>query len=471
MLAGPGDVSAREPYQPPRIVRHDAGHGARLVPHPGRRVLERIDGRPVRELVAAHGSPLFVFSERELRERARAMRDAFTSRWPRTRFAWSYKTNHLDAVCAVLHQEGWLAEVVSAAEYAMARRLGVPGSAIVFNGAWKPEAALRTAIGDGALVQVDGFEELDLLERIASERGRPFGVALRIGQLVPGLGAAWDRFGFGLERGEAHDAVRRLSASPHLRLTGLHAHLGTHVGAVAPYREAARRISALAVEVEEMLGTALSTIDLGGGFASSAVLAGTPEGSAPPSFEAYAEAITGELRAAFGDRDEPPVLILECGRALVDDAGTLLSTVVGTRSLPGGARGLVLDAGVNLLYTSPWFRHDVIPIQPVDGLLEEHVLYGPLCMAIDVVRGSVALPPLEAGHGVALRPVGAYNVTQWMQFSQMRPSVVLVTADGDVEVIRRAETIEDLKSIERLPERLRRDGERPGNGAGARSTC
>jgi len=64
------------------------------------------------------------------------------------------------------------------------------------------------------------------------------------------------------------------------------------------------------------------------------------------------------------------------------------------------------------------------------------------------------LPPLEAGHRVVIRPVGAYNVTQWMQFSQPRPAVVLIGPDGEPSLIRRAETIDDVKGPECLPGRL-----------------
>ena len=75
--------------------------------------LFEIDGNPIPALVADFGSPLFVFSEHALRNKARHAREAFRRRYPKTSFAWSLKTNHLQAVCQILHQEGWIAEVVS----------------------------------------------------------------------------------------------------------------------------------------------------------------------------------------------------------------------------------------------------------------------------------------------------------------------------------------------------------------------
>lgn len=449
----------RETYEKPQILRHDATLANHFGAGPARRVVDRIDGVSVAKLLQAHGSPLFVFSERDLRAKAKAMREAFRSRWPRTLFAWSYKTNHLDAICSLFHQEGWAAEVVSAAEYHMARRLGMPGESIIFNGACKPVESLRTAVDDGALIQLDGFDELERLEEIAAASPGRYPVAIRVNMVVEALGMSWDRFGFNLDRGEVADAARRLARSKHLELVGLHCHIGTYIHQPEAYREAARRLIAAGLDLEKHTGCNIRIYNMGGGFPSHSTLHGqygSGEDAIAP-LDQFAEAITGAFNATFKlrkDKDKP-ILALESGRALVDEAGTLLATVMGTRRVPDGRRGLVLDAGVNLLYTSSWYRHDVAPAERVPGQLEDTALYGPLCMAIDVVRASVLLPPIGPGQAVALAPVGAYNVTQWMQFSQMRPAVVMVRQTGAVEVIRDAESVNYLKEVEHLPDDLR----------------
>ena len=119
--------------------------------------------------------------------------------------------------------------------------------------------------------------------------------------------------------------------------------------------------------------------------------------------------------------------------------------------MPDGRRAAILDAGVNLLFTAYWYNHDVRPLQASEGLAEETVLYGPLCMNIDTVRASVMLPPLNVGDALVVSPVGAYNNTQWMQFIQSRPAVVMVMQDGSVEPIRLAETLQTLADLERVP--------------------
>ena len=90
------------------------------------------------------------------------------------------------------------------------------------------------------------------------------------------------------------------------------------------------------------------------------------------------------------------------------------------------------------------------------------MVFGPLCMNIDALASPIALPPLTVGQSLVIACVGAYNNTQWMQFSQLRPAVVMVAADGSVELLRRAESLQDVKAPERLPTRYAPPAE-PGN--------
>jgi diaminopimelate decarboxylase len=445
---------SRAPYEPPRLQPHRPDIGNQFGQAPPRAPVTEIDGQHIDGLVKRFGSPLFVFSEQTLRARVAEFREAFEDRYPRIRFAWSYKTNYLDAICAILHQEGWDAEVVSELEYAMARRLGVPGNKIICNGAFKPRSWCERASREGAYVQIDHFDEIDTLASVVRSRSRPLPVALRVNVRVEAMANHWERFGFSLENGEALDAAFRVLEVPKLRLTGLHCHVGTFITLPNVYRIAAQKLAALATQIEPLLPTPIRFINLGGGLPSNnSLVTGYGETTTPPLDE-FAEAMCSALREAFADREELPELILESGRALVDSSGNLIATVAGTRRLASGERGLVLDAGLNVLYTAHWYAHGVFSAQQVAGPEEPTTLHGPLCMNIDTLRRGVMLPPLEAGDRVVIRPVGAYNVTQWMQFSQPRPAVVLIGADGETHLIRRAETIDDVKGPECLPDRL-----------------
>ncbi len=94
------------------------------------------------------------------------------------------------------------------------------------------------------------------------------------------------------------------------------------------------------------------------------------------------------------------------------------------------------------------------PVKETGTLTEETVVYGPLCMNIDVVRPSIPLPPMELGDQLVIQPVGAYCMTQWMQFIRMRPAVVMIGENGEIDLLREPETVEYMKEPERLPARL-----------------
>ena len=116
---------------------------------------------------------------------------------------------------------------------------------------------------------------------------------------------------------------------------------------------------------------------------------------------------------------------------------------------------MLFRSGVNLLFTAYWYNHEVRPVRALDGVAEDTVLYGPMCMNIDVVRSSVMLPPLNVGDALVVRNVGAYNNTQWMQFIQYRPAIVMVTQSGHVELVRKAENLDTMDQLEQVPEAFR----------------
>jgi len=108
-------------------------------------------------------------------------------------------------------------------------------------------------------------------------------------------------------------------------------------------------------------------------------------------------------------------------------------------------------SGVNLLFTSFWYDLEMIPVIDRGSAVEEHLIYGPLCMQIDVILPVMKIPYLEKGDQVVIRPVGAYSNTQWMQFIHFRPNVVMIGENGKVTMIRKAEDLDYLQALEQIP--------------------
>lgn len=445
----------KKKYEPPRIELNRAGFANK---HAYRSVVDyqdNIAGVPVADLVEQYGSPLFVYNEEMIRNRYRELLENMRRKYPETEISWSYKTNYLGAICSIFHQEGAKAEVVSGMEYEMARRLGIDGKDIVYNGPGKRYHELVRAVQDGALIHIDHLDEMVLLEKVARELEIRPRTALRI-NMDTGIYPQWQRFGFNYDNGEAFRAAQRLLKGGLLDLIGLHAHIGTFLLDADPYRVSCMKLLALAQRIKEDLGVIVQTIDLGGGFASTNTLHAqyTPGEFASPSIDQYTSAIEQAMNQSPFARDESPKLMLETGRAMVDEAGTLIASIIGKKNLASGQRGIILDAGVNILFTSWWYNLKVTPAQPLSGTYQQTVFYGPLCMNIDVVKNPAPYPDMKLGDRVLISPVGAYNVTQWMQFIEYRPAVVLITETGETELIRERETLEDVIAREKIPEHL-----------------
>jgi diaminopimelate decarboxylase len=415
-----------------------------------------IDDQPVNKMLEEYGSPLFVISEKVIVQTFNKAKRAFTTRYPRVQFSWSYKTNYLDAICRIYHREGSWAEVVSGFEYDKALRNGVDGKKIIFNGPDKSREDLVKAMKNDSLIHIDHLDELYELVELANEYSIRPRVAIRV-NMDTGIFPQWDRFGFNLENGQAWDAINKIIHSGKLELTGLHCHIGTFILSAGAYGIAAAKLSQLAIDIRNKYNITVKYLDLGGGFASINTLKGSylPGPDMNPGFEDYAEAIATSLHNSGFETSELPLLILETGRALIDEAGYLLTTVLGNKRLSTGARATIVDAGVNLLFTSFWYDHKVLPAQPFSTYREDTMISGPLCMNIDVIRNSISLPLLKKGDQLVIFNVGAYNLTQWMQFITMRPAVVLITSDGKTELIRKHEDITTISDSEVVPESLR----------------
>lgn len=446
----------KQRYERPIIRRLNTGvmnkFGTRTEYEP----VTHIDDNRVSDLIEEYGSPLFVISERKIEETYQSAVRAFNTRYPKVQFAWSYKTNYISAVCNVYHRMGSWAEVVSGFEYQKALKNGVPGSKIIFNGPDKTVEELKLAMENNSLIHIDHLDELYTLTELCIETGIRPKVAIRI-NMDTGIYPMWDRFGFNYENGQAWDAINKIVLSDKMDLVGLHSHIGTFMLTANAYGVAASKLSELALSIQKKYSKKIQYIDMGGGFASTNTLKGSflsgPDTS--PTFDDYAEAISTAIMNAGFVEDELPLLILETGRALIDEAGSLLGSVISNKRLSDGRKATIMDFGVNILFTSFWYDHKISPAQEFSHHTEDSVMYGPLCMNIDVVRENVTLPPLKRGDQVVVHTVGAYNMTQWMQFIALRPAVVMIDKVGKSHSIRKRETLDNIDQQEEMPAYLK----------------
>lgn len=442
-------------YERPLIKKMNAGMMNKAGAQTENTPVTHIDGVSVKSIIQQYGSPVFVLSEQKIRQNYKSAVRAFNTRYPKVQFAWSYKTHYNNAVCNIFHQEGSWAEVVSGFEYKKALGNGVPGSNIIFNGPDKHVEEITMAIQNDSLIHIDHFEELYLLIDLCAQLDKKARVAIRV-NMDTGIYPMWDRFGFNYENGQAWQAINKIVESGKMNLVGLHSHIGTYMLSTAAYGVAAAKLCDLAVNCKSQLNTTIKYLDLGGGFPSANTLKGAIGLVPTPSVDEFAEVITSTILNYGFKTEELPLLILESGRVMIDDAGYLLGSVLANKRLSDGRKATIMDFGVNIMFTSFWFDHKISPAQEVSQFSEETVMYGPLCMNIDIVRETVSLPLLNRGDHVVVHKVGAYNMTQWMQFIAMRPNIVLIDTNDQTHIIRKAETLDYLEQLEVIPAHLQK---------------
>jgi diaminopimelate decarboxylase len=388
----------------------------------------------VAALLAEHGSPLWLVDVDRARERLAGFRAAWAAVWAGgdgVEVAYSYKTNRTTAFLRAFADAGAGAEVVCAAEYALARDVvGIAGSRITVNGPAKPDALLERCAADGALVIADSAPELHRLALAGVAR-----VGLRVG--LPGAEGQPSRFGIAVaDVAAAGRRARQLGLtlevlSAHLVSTDFTAALTGARSLAASVRVAWGKPTAIHADAASTLARlalelGVEAIDLGGGF------------PAAPAVTAHAAAVAHALHAAgFEGR-----VMLEPGRALVADAVDLACTVVAVKALHDGTACAVVDAGTDLLAGALWAWPRIEALEPRAGSARTLVA-GPLCLNVDVVSPAAELGELAVGDVLVARDVGAYQQVQSTQFGDLRPAVV-ARDGGTWRLHRRREEIADL---------------------------
>ena len=409
-----------------------------------------IGGCDSAELVAEYGTPLYVLCEDTLRARCRAFTEAFTSLHGDTRVVYASKAYIGPALARLMVEEGLGLDVVSGGELAVAKAAGVPPEGVYLHGNNKGAQELSDALdyGIGRIV-VDNLHEIELLERLAAERGVTQRVLLRV---TPGIdphthaktttGIADSKFGLNIGNGQAAEALRRTLDCEHLELMGLHFHLGSPIFELEPYVDAMGVALEFAAQFREE-GLELRELSPGGGFAIPYL-----RDQRAPSPSDYAGAIVAALHEGCERHNLPlPSMTIEPGRSVVGPAGVALYTVGSIKEIPGVRTYAAVDGGMGdnirpALYEA---RYEAVTAARMnDAESVDYTIAGKFCESGDILVEQCALPELSPGDLIAMPAAGAYSPSMASNYnSNPRPPIVMVK-DGAARLIRRRETPADL---------------------------
>lgn len=397
-----------------------------------------IGGCDIAALAAEFGTPLFVYDEAHLRARCRQAVAAFG----RERVVYATKAFLCRAMARLAHEEGLLLDVASGGELHTVLSAGVPAGSCALHGNNKSLGELRMAIDAGVKhIVVDSFDELDRLDALhAADPSRVPDVLLRI---TPGVhahtheyiatGQDDSKFGFNLANGDADAAVARALRSSSVHLVGLHCHIGSNVFAVHSFARAAEVMATFARRFD------LPELVLGGGLGVAYTA-----GETTPDIAAWGETLLGACRS-LGVTSRVSV---EPGRAIAAGAAITVYTVGTIKHIPGVRTYVSVDGGMSdnprpVLYGSGY--EAFAPQQVGAPRTLRARLVGKHCESGDVLVFDAALPAdLAVGDLVATPVTGAYGFSMASNYNKLpRPPVAFV-ADGQVRLVVRRETYDDL---------------------------
>lgn len=406
----------------------------------------RCDGVALSAVAAEVSTPTFVYSAQAIDEAY----DALVRAIPRPCLvAYAIKANGNLTILRRLAERGCGADIVSGGELVRALRAGIEPSKIVFSGVGKTDDEIRAALEAGIrAIHVESAPELDAIEAIAKALGRPAPIALRVNPDVDAethpyiaTGLHGTKFGLTIER--ARSMLPRLVASAHLRLEGVACHIGSQLGSAAPMADAVAILASFAVECAQA-GATIRTIDVGGGWP---IRYGDEEEALPP-WNAFGHAIEeGLARGGAGSLDFE--LIVEPGRALVGDAGGLLTRVIYVKE-HDEKRFVIVDAAMTELIRPALYDayHAIMPVRATNEALSPADVVGPVCETGDFFAIDRPLPPLSRGDLLLLRGAGAYGMSMASNYNSRPFAAEVLAIGGSSRIIRPRQTIEELLAAE-----------------------
>jgi diaminopimelate decarboxylase len=411
-----------------------------------------IGGCDTTELAAEFGTPLYVFDELGIRQKCAEFKQEFNQRYPNTNVIYSAKAFINKALAKLINEEGLGLDVVSAGEMSIVRSAGFPMERVYFPGNNKSAEELRLALewGVGRIV-VDNFQEINLLNEIAEERGKKPDILLR---LSPGVdphthqkiitGNIDSKFGVPMVQGEKA-LVTILSTR--LKLRGLHFHIGSQIAEFEPYQQAIDIILGFAAGMSTKHGFEMEELSIGGGFAVPYTL-----DEAIPPISAWAEVLTSNISIGSRMLGLPqPRLIVEPGRSMVAPSGVALYTVGVLKDIPGVRHYVSVDGGMadNIRPALYGARHEaVVANKMVEKETEKVTIAGKFCESGDIIVKDIMLPPLAVGDILAVADCGAYCLPLASNYNaSLKPAVVMVK-EGKARLIRKRESFDDLTRLD-----------------------
>ncbi len=389
----------------------------------------------IEDLAKRFGTPLYIYSYHTLISHFTKLRDAFKSINPL--ICYSVKANSNLTILKALVGKGAGLDIVSGGELFRAQKAGCSPKKIVYASVGKTAHEIEEAIKAGILFfNVESYPELKNIQQIAKRLNKAVNVSLRINPDVEPKTHKYITTGkltnkFGIDFKSAKQIILLAQAFSHLKVSGLHIHIGSQITKSEPYVAALKKVIAFIEELKEE-GISLKYLNIGGG------LGIIYDKETPQTAQKFSAKVLPLLKRT-GLR-----IIMEPGRFIVGNSGILVAKVLYIKNTPK-KKFIIVDTGMNDLIRPALYEayHTILPLNKIKG--EEIAdMVGPICESGDFIAKGRILPKVKEGDYLAVMGAGAYGFSMSSNYNSRRRAEEVMVSKDKVFVIRKRESYEDL---------------------------
>lgn len=420
-----------------------------------------IGGCDLVELAKKYETPLYVLDETTLRNICKDYKEAFSA-YKNVNMMYASKALCTLATSAILADEGFGFDVVSAGEMYTVYKAGADMKKVLFNGNNKSISELTLALELGVgRISVDNFLELSLLNVLAKSMNKTAEILLRI---TPGIechtheyiqtGHLDSKFGFDLTQiDEAVNLI--LDEYSNLTLRGLHAHIGSQIFETKVYHDEIEILVKELARLDEKFGLKLDEINIGGGLGVKYT-----ESDCPPSTYEIACVIIKSLNSSVQKYGIGyPTLFIEPGRSIISTAGVTLYTIGSSKQVPNGKKYFAVDGGMADNARPSMYKAEYtasVANKPDAETSQSVTIAGRFCESGDILIHNIELPELEEGDILCVYNTGAYNYSMASNYNRVQKPAMVLVNNSQSDIIIERETLDDLISHDRIPDRLKK---------------
>ncbi|MDR1391892.1 MAG: diaminopimelate decarboxylase [Clostridiales bacterium] len=411
-----------------------------------------IDSIKVSDISQKFETPLYIMSEKKIRENCRkyikASKKFFGNKFQILYASKAFSCKHM---YKIINEENLGTDVVSEGELFTALSSDFPTEKIYFHGNNKSYNELKMAVEKNVgKIIVDNIRELTLLNEISKEMKKITNILIRI---KPGVeahthefiktGVIDSKFGNDINSKECEEIIKNTRNMQNIKLIGLHCHIGSQIFSHEPFELACEIMLKFIAKIKKEYNIKINELNLGGGFGVKYI-----KNDLNIQYENFIEKISNKIFEVCEKFNvEHPKILLEPGRSIVANSGITVYTVGSIKNIPNVRKYVLVDGGMNdnpryIMYGA---KYEIIPVKTSFKKTQEKVtVAGKCCESGDIISKNILIEPVKINDQIAVLCTGAYNFSMASNYNRIPRLPVVMVSNGQLKLIVKRETLEDI---------------------------